>query len=77
MLAELSNNEQNNRLSSPACGIVRLQDFFHGLVSSLYITKYTNSDGFSTLWVALMPSPMPPRQLWPHQEAQQTGFTVL
>jgi len=78
MLAELSNNEQNNRLSSPACGIVRLQDFFHGLVSSLYITKYTNSDGFSTLWVvALMPSPMPPRQPWPHQEAQQTGFTVL
>lgn len=63
MLAELSNNEQTNRLSSPACGIVQLQDFFHGLVSSSYITKYTNSDGFSILWVAaLMPSPMQPRQ---------------
>jgi hypothetical protein len=63
MLAELSNNEQNHRLSSPACGIVRLQDFFHGLVSSSYITKYTNSDGFSILWMApLMPSPMQPRQ---------------
>ncbi|KUJ19505.1 uncharacterized protein LY89DRAFT_780432 [Mollisia scopiformis] len=31
MLAELSNKVQNHRLSSPACGILRLQDFFQGL----------------------------------------------
>ncbi|KAF8857157.1 hypothetical protein BDZ45DRAFT_447861 [Acephala macrosclerotiorum] len=31
MLAELSNNEHNHSLSSPACGIIRLQDFDYGL----------------------------------------------
>jgi hypothetical protein len=32
MLAELSTELENPRLSRPACGIVRLQDFHHGLV---------------------------------------------
>jgi hypothetical protein len=34
MLAELSAELENPRLSRPACGIARLQDFHHGLVRS-------------------------------------------
>jgi hypothetical protein len=34
MLAELSTELENPRLSRPACGIVHLQDFHHGLVRS-------------------------------------------
>ncbi|CZR66823.1 uncharacterized protein PAC_16724 [Phialocephala subalpina] len=31
MLTELSNNEYNHGLSTPACGVIRLQDFYYGL----------------------------------------------
>jgi hypothetical protein len=62
ILAELSKDELNYQLASPACGVVRLQDFYHGLVSSSQVSQCATSDKLSTLWMkALTLSCMQPR----------------
>lgn len=78
MLAELSNNEHNHGLSTPACGVIRLQDFYYGLVSLSPAAKSANSDHLSTPWTTtLMLSYLPPRPPLKLRGARLTGFTVL